>query len=253
MTMTTRSALVTGAARRIGRAIARSLASEGWDIALHYLSSHADAQGLAAEIRAMGRNCNLYSVDLRNLDEVPSMLDRAVADFEGLQLLVNSASIFVRDKVQTLDIGLWNEHMLVNTLAPAVLSKAFCSRVLQGGCIINMLDQKVSYPTPDFFSYTVSKTALATITRLLAMEYRGKCRVNAVAPGLTLPSGGQSAETFRKVHVRTPLGVGPTVEEICRAVSLLANSPSITGQILTIDGGRHLLQPTPPFNDLSME
>jgi NAD(P)-dependent dehydrogenase (short-subunit alcohol dehydrogenase family) len=248
--MASKTAIVTGGARRIGRAIARHLASEGWDIALHYLTSDADAQELAAEIRAMGRQCRLYRVDLRKFDDVPAMVDQIFAEFDEPRLLVNSASIFVRDRVQTLDVALWNEHMLVNTLAPAVLAKAFCSKTPKGGCIINMLDQKVSYPTPDFFSYTVSKTALGTITRLLAMEYRGRCRVNGVAPGLTLPSGGQSVESFERVHAKTPLGVGPTVEEICRAISLLADSPSITGQIITIDGGRHLLQPAPPFDDL---
>ena len=146
----------------------------------------------------------------------------------------------------------WYDHMAINTLAPTLLTKHFCEHGEPGKCVINMLDQKVGFPSPDFFSYTVSKTALATITRLLAMEYHGRCRVNGIAPGLTLPSGPQSVEEFQKSFNDTPLGVGPTIEEICRAVTLFATSVAITGEIITIDGGRHLMKPAPPFVDLPL-
>jgi NAD(P)-dependent dehydrogenase (short-subunit alcohol dehydrogenase family) len=251
--MERRCAIVTGAARRIGKALALHLAGEGWDIALHYLTSEQEANEVAETVRAAGRDCRLYRADMRDMAAMEPLIENVFRDFAAPRLLVNSASIFKRDRVRTLDPVLWSEHMHINALAPTLLAKAFGARTPEGGCIVNLLDQKVSYPTPDFFSYTVSKTALATITRLLAMEFRGICRVNAVAPGLTLPSGDQTEAEFQRVHARTPLGVGPTMEEICRAVSFFADAPSVTGQVITIDGGRHLLLPTPPFDDLPSE
>ena len=250
---TNRAVLVTGSARRLGRAIARHLAAEGWDVGIHFLTSSKDASEFADELKSMGRKCCLYKSDLRSEADIQTMVNTFKTDFATPILLVNSASIFKRDRVETLDAEIWDDHMRVNALAPTLLTKYFCASVTADANVINILDQKVSWPTPDFFSYTVSKTALATITRLLAMEYHGRCRVNAVAPGLTLQSGDQTAEEFKRVHSNTPLGVGPTVDEICQAVSFLANARSVTGQIITIDGGRHLLRPIAPFNDLPKE
>jgi NAD(P)-dependent dehydrogenase (short-subunit alcohol dehydrogenase family) len=140
----------------------------------------------------------------------------------------------------------------LNALSPILLTRAFHRLGAGQNCVINMLDQKVANVTPDFFSYTISKLALHNATRMLAMSLWPKTRVNGIAPGLVLRSGDQTEEQFRQVHSRTPLGVGPSLGEICRAVSLLASTPSITGQVVTIDGGRHL-QIKYPFEDVPKE
>ena len=167
-------------------------------------------------------------------------------------MLVNSASIFKKDTVATLSPSLWEEHLHINALSPILLTRAFHRLGKGQNCVINMLDQKVTGVTPDFFSYTISKLALHNATRMLAMSLWPKTRVNGIAPGLVLRSGDQTEEQFRQVHNRTPLGVGPSLPEICRAVALLAETPSITGQVITIDGGRHLLIKF-PFEDLPRE
>jgi len=180
------------------------------------------------------------------------LVQKCVRDFPHASLLVNSASIFKKDTVATLSPGLWDEHLRINALSPILLTRAFHRMSAAQNCVINLLDQKVTGVTPDFFSYTISKLALHNATRMLAMSLWPKTRVNGIAPGLVLPSGDQTEEQFRQVHNRTPLGVGPSLPEICRAVVLLAETPSITGQVITIDGGRHLLIKF-PFEDLPRE
>ncbi len=250
--MATKAALITGAARRIGRAIATHLAGEGWDIAIHYNTSLAEAQGLADDVKAAGVGCRLYRQDLNDPAAADALAKACIADFPHVRLLVNSASIFKKDTVATLNPALWDEHLRINALAPILLTRAF-HRLGEGqNCVINMLDQKVTGVTPDFFSYTISKLALHNATRMLAMSLWPKTRVNGIAPGLVLRSGDQTEAQFQQAHNRTPLGVGPSLGEICRAVSLLADTPSITGQVITIDGGRHLLIKF-PFDDLPKE
>jgi NAD(P)-dependent dehydrogenase (short-subunit alcohol dehydrogenase family) len=247
--MGTKAALVTGAARRIGRAIAAHLAREGWDIGIHYNTSREEALSLADEVKAAGGDCRLYCQDLNNPAAADVLAKSCMADFPHTRLLVNSASIFKKDTVATLNPELWDEHLRINALAPILLTRAF-HRLGEGqNCVINMLDQKVTGVTPDFFSYTISKLALHNATRMLAMSLWPKTRVNGIAPGLVLRSGDQTEEQFQQAHSRTPLGVGPSLEEICRAVSLLAGTASMTGQVITIDGGRHLLIKF-PFDDL---
>ncbi len=248
----TKAALITGAARRIGRAIALHLAGEGWDIAGHYNTSHEDALSLQKEVQALGAECRLYTADLSDPSAADDLIARCVADFPHASLLVNSASIFKRDTVASLSPELWDEHLNINALAPILLTRAFHRLSAAQNCVINMLDQKVANVTPDFFSYTISKLALSNATRMLAMSLWPKTRVNGIAPGLVLRSGDQTEEQFKAVHRRTPLGVGPSLAEICRAVVLLAETPSITGQVITIDGGRHLLIKF-PFEDLPRE
>jgi NAD(P)-dependent dehydrogenase (short-subunit alcohol dehydrogenase family) len=228
--MGTKAALITGAARRIGRAIAMHLAGEGWDIAAHYNTSRDEAESLQADVRTAGVECRLYTADLNDPAASDDLAKACIRDFPHASLLVNSASIFKKDTVASLSPELWDEHLRV----------------------INMLDQKVTGVTPDFFSYTISKLALHNATRMLAMSLWPKTRVNGIAPGLVLRSGDQTEEQFRQVHSRTPLGVGPSLPEICRTVALLAETPSITGQVITIDGGRHLLIKF-PFEDLPRE
>lgn len=250
--MGTKAALITGAARRIGRAIAVHLAGEGWDIAAHYNTSRQEALSLQGEVRAAGAECRLYAADLSDPASADRLVEECIRDFPHASLLVNSASIFKKDTVATLSPGLWDEHLRINALSPILLTRAFHRLSAAQNCVINLLDQKVTGVTPDFFSYTISKLALHNATRMLAMSLWPKTRVNGIAPGLVLPSGDQTEEQFRQVHNRTPLGVGPSLPEICRAVVLLAETPSITGQVITIDGGRHLLIKF-PFEDLPRE
>jgi NAD(P)-dependent dehydrogenase (short-subunit alcohol dehydrogenase family) len=250
--MAKKAALITGAARRIGRAIAMHLAREGWDIGVHYNTSRADALSLQAEIAAAGVDCRLYEVDLSDPAAADPLAKAFIGDFPHTTLLVNSASIFKRDTVASLTPEMWDEHLRINALSPILLTRAFNRLCATQNCVINMLDQKVANATPDFFSYTISKLALHNATRMLAMSLWPKTRVNGIAPGLVLRSGDQTEEQFQQVHNRTPLGVGPSLEEICRAVSLLAGTPSITGQVVTIDGGRHL-QIKYPFDDVPKE
>ena len=247
--MATKAALITGAAPRIGRAIAMHLAGEGWDIAAHYNTSREEALSLQADVQAAGVECRLYNADLSDPAAADGLAEACIRDFPYVSLLVNSASIFKKDTVATLKPDLWDEHLRINALSPVLLTRAFHRLGRGQNCVINMLDQKVTGVTPDFFSYTISKLALHNATRMLAMSLWPKTRVNGIAPGLVLRSGDQTEEQFRQAHSRTPLGVGPSLEEICRAVTLLAGSPSATGQVLTIDGGRHLLIKF-PFDDL---
>jgi NAD(P)-dependent dehydrogenase (short-subunit alcohol dehydrogenase family) len=250
--MGTKAALITGSARRIGRAIAVHLAGEGWDIAAHYNTSREDSLSLQAEVKAAGVDCRLYAADLSDPAAADRLAEECMRDFPHASLLVNSASIFKKDTVATLSPSLWEEHLHINALSPILLTRAFHRLGKGQNCVINMLDQKVTGVTPDFFSYTISKLALHNATRMLAMSLWPKTRVNGIAPGLVLRSGDQTEEQFRQVHNRTPLGVGPSLPEICRAVALLAETPSITGQVITIDGGRHLLIKF-PFEDLPRE
>jgi NAD(P)-dependent dehydrogenase (short-subunit alcohol dehydrogenase family) len=250
--MATKAALITGAARRIGRAIALHLAAEGWDVAIHYNTSHGEALDLREEVMRAGADCRLYAADLSDSDAATPLIERCVADFPHASLLVNSASVFKRDTIASLSPSLWDEQLRINALAPILLTRAFHRLSAAQNCVINMLDQKVANATPDFFSYTISKLALHNATRMMAMSLWPKTRVNGIAPGIVLRSGDQTEEQFRAVHSRTPLGIGPSLQEICRAVALLADTPSITGQVITIDGGRHLLNKF-PFEDLPKE
>jgi NAD(P)-dependent dehydrogenase (short-subunit alcohol dehydrogenase family) len=250
--MAAKAALITGAARRIGRAIATHLAGEGWDIGIHYNTSRDEALSLESEVRAAGVDCRLYPADLSDPATADTLAKACIADFPHTRLLVNSASIFKKDTVATLNPALWDEHLRINALSPILLTRAFHRLCPQQHCVINMLDQKVANATPDFFSYTISKLALSNATRMLAMSLWPKTRVNGIAPGLVLRSGDQTEEQFRAVHKKTPLGIGPSLQEICQAVVLLADTPSITGQVITIDGGRHLLVKF-PFDDVPKE
>ena len=168
--MGTKAALITGAARRIGRAIATHLAGEGWDIAIHYNTSRGEALSLEAEVKAAGVDCRLYQADLTDPAAADPLVERCVADFPHTSLLVNSASVFKKDTIASLRPELWDEHLRINALAPILLTRAFHRFCRQQHCVINMLDQKVANATPDFFSYTISKLALHNATRMMAMS-----------------------------------------------------------------------------------
>jgi NAD(P)-dependent dehydrogenase (short-subunit alcohol dehydrogenase family) len=237
-----KAALITGAARRLGRAMALHLAAQGWDIGVHYRDSEADAQSVAKEVEQAGARCGLYQADLEDAAACERLIAGFCGDFPNAALLVNNASTFEHDTIASLSVERWTRQMTVNALTPILLARHFHDAIGGPGCIVNMLDQKVTNASPDFFSYTLSKMALCNATDLLAMAFSPKTRVNGIAPGLVLRSGAQTQEEYEEEHDRTPLGVGPTAQEICKAVAFIAGTPSMTGQVITLDGGRHMVR-----------
>jgi len=248
---TIKTALVTGAAKRIGRAIALDLAAHGWAVAVHYHRSAPDAAAVVDEIQRKGGRAVTLAADLARESEVETLLPRAVSALGPLTCLVNNASLFEMDKVDTATRASWDAHIETNLRAPLVLSQAFARQLPPGqpGNIVNMLDQRVWNLTPYFLSYTVAKMGLWTLTRTLALALAPSIRVNGIGPGPTLPSPRQSADQFAEQSRAVPLGHGTTPAEIGAALRFLLDAPAITGQMLALDGGQHLgwAQPTRGF------
>ncbi|MBI1775919.1 MAG: SDR family oxidoreductase [Proteobacteria bacterium] len=244
---TPRAALVTGAARRIGRALALDLAREGWDVALHYQSSAAEAEAVAAEIRGLGRRAVALPADLAAESETASLVPEAVAALGPLGLVVNNASRFERDGALTATRASWDAHLETNLRAPFVLIQSFARQLPEAaqGNVVNILDQRVWNLTPAFVSYTLSKAGLWTLTQTMALALAPRIRVNGIGPGPTLPSPRQSAEHFAEQSASTPLGIGTTPEEICRALRFILAAPAMTGQMIALDGGQHLSWASP--------
>ena len=238
-------ALVTGGAKRIGRAIALALAGAGYDVAIHHHEAEAEAAALADEIRAKGRRALAVRADLADEDATRAMLAEAAAGLGRLDVLINNASIFEDDRVGGLSRDLWDRHMAINLRAPIVLAEAFAAQAGPGAAIVNLLDQRVLKPNPQFFSYSLSKAALWTATRTLAQALAPRVRVNGVGPGPTLPSIHQSAEDFAAEAAATPLKRRATPEAVARAVLYLIDAPEVTGQMIAVDGGQHLAWQTP--------
>ncbi len=237
-----RAALVTGAAQRIGAAIARDLARHGWAVAVHYRSSGAAAESLAQEIRDAGGKAVALACDLAQERESLELVPRAAKALGPLTLLVNNASVFEMDKIDTATRDSWDRHIETNLRAPLVLSQAFARQLPEGapGNIVNMLDQRVWKLTPYFLSYTVAKCGLWTLTQTMALALAPHIRVNGIGPGPTLPSRRQSAEQFQRQQSAVPLQRGPGLEEIAAAVRFILSTPSLTGQMMALDGGEHL-------------
>lgn len=235
-------ALVTGGARRIGKSIALRLAENGWSVAIHYRSSAAKAETVAAEVRLRGGKAMTIEADLTREQEVETIIPRVAEQLGQVSLLVNNASAFEMDKADTATRASWDKHIEANLRAPFVLSQAFARQYTNqsGGNIINMLDQRVWKLTPYFISYTIAKMGLWTLTRTLALSYAPRIRVNGIGPGPTLPSPRQSEEQFAQQSAAMPLGHGATPREIARAVLFILDSPSMTGQMIALDGGEHL-------------
>ncbi|CAH1663918.1 SDR family oxidoreductase [Chelatococcus asaccharovorans] len=240
-------ALVTGGARRIGRAIALRLGQAGYAVAVHYGRSRDEAEAVVAAIAAAGGRGAAVQADLAAAEAASTLVSNAVAALGPVTLLVNSASLFEPDALATITSAGWDEQMAVNLRTPVFLAQQMAAHLAEDryGAVINILDQRVRKLTPDFFSYTLSKAGLATATRTMAQALAPRIRVNAVAPGPTLPSKRQSAEDFARQGAAALLGHGPSVEEIADAVLFLAQARSITGQILAVDGGQHLVWRTP--------
>jgi NAD(P)-dependent dehydrogenase (short-subunit alcohol dehydrogenase family) len=239
------SALVTGAARRIGRAIALDLARAGWPVAVHYNRSAAEADAVVAEIEAAGGRAVALGAELADAEAVQRLVPAAAAALGPVACLVNNASLFEIDTVETATVETWDHHLDTNLRAPFLLAQAFARQLPPGveGNIINLIDMRVWKLTPGFTSYTVSKAGLWTLTQTLAMALAPAIRVNGIGPGPSLPSARQTPEQFARQVARTPLKRGAGPAEICAAVRFLLASPAITGQMLALDGGQHLPMP----------
>ncbi len=237
------TALVTGAARRLGATIALALAADGWDIAVHYGTSQDDAERSAEAIRAIGRRATTIQADLRDEAATRDLIAICARELAPPLCLVNSASLFDADSAGDIGYATLERHMRTNLAAPIVLAQAMHARLRarQRGVVVNVLDQKLFNPNPDFLSYTLSKAALQSATTLLARALAPKLRVVGVAPGITLPSADQTRAEFAKAHRRTPLGRSSDPDDIASAIRFLVAAPAITGSTLIVDGGQHLV------------
>ncbi|HXQ45821.1 MAG TPA: SDR family oxidoreductase [Caulobacteraceae bacterium] len=238
-------ALVTGGARRIGRVLALRAAALGYAVAIHHRSAEADANAVKAEIEAAGGRAAVVLADLSMADVATPLIDAARDAVGPLSLLVNNASLFEDDRIETLTAASWEAHMAANLRAPVLLAQAFAAQAPDGALIVNLLDQRVWRPTPQFFSYSVSKAALWRATRTLAQALAPRIRVNAIGPGPTLPSIHQSEAAFAAEADRVPLKRRATPEEIADALAYLVDAPSVTGQMIAVDAGQHLAWQTP--------
>ena len=234
-------ALVTGAGKRLGRAVALELARAGWGVVVHYRGERAEADEAAAEIRALGGRAETVSADLSDAAERHHLIAQAQeAAGAPLSALVNSAAIFEHDSIDTLNEQTLQRHIAVNTLTPSLLAREFAEALPEDGrgAIVNFLDFKLASPYPDHFSYTLSKYALAGATQLLARALAPRVRVNAVAPGYVLPAPGQAQADFERLHDDTPLERGPSGQEVGGAVRFLIENEAVTGQTIYVDSGR---------------
>ena len=239
------AALVTGGSRRIGRAIVLALAHRGHDVAIHHRDSKDDAEAVATEVRALGRRATVVSADLTDEAEVRALLPAATAALGPLSVLVNNASVFEDDRVGSLSRQTWDKHLETNLRAPVVLAEAFAAQAPDGSAIVNLLDQRVLKPDPRFVSYAISRNGLWWATRTLAQALAPRIRVNGVGPGPTLKSIHQSDADFEAEASAVPLGHGASPEEIAEAVLYLVRARSVTGQMISVDGGQHLAWQTP--------
>jgi len=241
------AALITGAAHRIGKAIALDLAGRGWAVAVHYHRSQEAADNLVAQIADAGGKATAVQADLSNAGETARLVATAAEHLGPLTCLVNNASLFEHDDVRTLTEDTWNAHIDTNLKAPAFLAHAFANQLPKGagGNIINLIDQRVWRLNPRFLSYTISKSGLWTLTRTLAQALAPDIRVNGIGPGPTLANDRQSREEFERQSRATILGRGANAEEICEALRFILASPAMTGQMIALDGGQHLAWETP--------
>jgi len=235
-------ALVTGAGRRLGRAIALGLADDGWDVAIHFQHSREEAASLAEEITARGVRAAAIGCDLADVDQVSGLMAECSRSLGPVSCLINNAALFEFDDIASLEAEKWDRHMDVNLRAPLMLARDFARQLPDSlnGCIINMLDQKVFNLNPDFLSYTIAKVALEGATRVLALALAPRIRVCGIAPGITLTSGEQSAENFSRAHGQAPLGRSSDVDDVIGAVRYVVNAKALTGTTIQVDGGQHL-------------
>lgn len=235
--------LVTGAARRLGRAIALELAAAGWDVAVHHRASSDEVRQTCSALAACGARAEAFAADLADEDAVRVLPQHVAGTFGRLDAVVNNASLFEYDDATGFSGECAARHWRVNTVAPVLLAQGLHA-LLRGrgghGCVVNILDQKLWNPNPDYLSYTLSKAALLEATTLLAQALAPTLRVVGVAPGVTLPSGTMTAAEFATAHTLTPLGRASTVEDVAQAVRYMLSAKAVTGATLVVDGGQHL-------------
>ena len=241
-----RAVLITGGALRVGASLARGFAADGWPVVIHYKRASAEAIALADEITARGGEAWTLAADLADPDAVGGLIDAALALAPSLGVLVNCASLFDLDKPTAPVVSHWREAMEVNALAPARLAADLHTRV-EGGIVINILDQKLANPNPDYFSYTAAKAALAEVSRMQAMAFGERTRVICLSPGLMLPSGDQTEAEYRAAATLNLLARPTTPEDLASACRLAASGALASGETLYVDGGQHL---TPQARDV---
>jgi NAD(P)-dependent dehydrogenase (short-subunit alcohol dehydrogenase family) len=250
----TGAAIVTGASRRIGAAIALELAAKGHPVALHVRDTgDADAETLARRIAGAGGRAQVFTTDLHDRAAVSRLIGSATEALGPVSILVNNASAFEPDGAADFTPQGWDNHMAVNLAAPLVLARDMANALPGGmaGNIVNLIDQRVWRLNPNFFTYTLSKSALWTATRTMAQAFAPNIRVNAIGPGPTLQNARQSARDFAAQVDALPLKRGPSPQEIARAVRFLIETPSMTGQMLALDGGQHLAWQTPDISGIA--
>ena len=235
--------LVTGAAKRLGRAIALDLAAQGFDIAVHFHRSVDDAAATVAALSAAGAVAQAFQADLSDEAACRALVPAVVSGMKRLDAVVNNASTFHHDNPQTFSYASMEAHWRGNTGPAVLLAQALHAHLLgraEIGCVVNLLDQKLWNLNPDYFSYTLSKAALQAATVMLAQALAPQVRVCGVAPGVTLPSGPMTEREFKTAHTLTPLNRSSTPDDVARSVRFLLQSPAITGTTLLVDGGQHL-------------
>ena len=242
---TSRVALVTGAADRIGATIAERLAADGWQVVVHYRSSAEKAKATLERIKATGGSAALVKADLANRRQRAGLIAAAAKPFGPLTLLVNNASIFEKDAATDIEEALWDAHFAVHAEAPAFLSRDFAAQLPKGieGNIVNIIDERVLHLSPANFSYTLSKSVLWTMTVTMAQTFAPRIRVNAVGPGPTIAEKNQTAAAFDRSWARLPLKRGADAAQVADGVLAILRMPSMTGQMLALDGGEHIEWP----------
>ena len=244
--MEARKIIITGGATRIGAAIAKKLSGKNIEILIHYNKSKSKAENLKKALQKKGSKVFLVRGDLSKENDVNKIIKFAKSKLKFFDCLINNASLFENDKIENFTTDSWGKHLRTNLRTPALLSKAFARNIKgKNNNIINIIDQRVFKLTPFFFSYTISKTGLYTLTKTSAMSLAPNIRVNGIAPGPTLKNKRQSEKHFKKQYMATPLKRKVDVEQICSAVDFFIKNRSITGQVLAIDSGQNLNWQTP--------
>ncbi|MDQ0587575.1 SDR family oxidoreductase [Variovorax paradoxus] len=240
-----RTVLVTGAGRRLGREIALALAAGGWQVAVHYRSSRAEAEQTAADCAGLAGSSAVFEADLLDEGATRALLPRVAAHFGGVDAVVHSAALFEHDDAASFSYALMERHARSNTGAAILLAQALRDHLAlrdAQGAVVHLLDQKLWNPNPDFLSYTLSKAALEAATPMLALALAPRVRVVGVAPGLTLPSHMLDEDRFSKLHTLSPLGRSSTPADVAATVKFALENQSITGTTLVVDGGQHLMK-----------
>lgn len=247
-----KTALVTGGAIRIGKAIVEDLAANGFAVAIHANNSVSEAETLAGDIRARGGRAAVVQADLTETKAVSGLMAQVNATVGPIGLLVNNASLFKKDSLDQIDDDVWDRHFALHVKAPSILARDFARQLpaASAGLIVNIIDQRVWAPNPRFYSYMLSKAALWTATQTMAQALAPDIRVNGIGPGPTVPNERQNIADFRKQVDALILKAGPELGEFGRTIRFLFDTPSITGQMIALDGGQHLAWETPDILEI---